>query len=137
MQRNGNPVEYRLATKQSSISEPRNSDGEGSRGPELLREMLECRRYGTTPDAVLQQRQGSRPQGQCQPNTQRKQWQFVRSNQGLALSPDWRTYVSEPVLCRGNDGLSGRVDRLRALGNAVVPHVAMIPLARILELNAG
>jgi len=53
----------------------------------------------------------------------------------LRLSPDWRGYVSKPVLCRGDDGLSGRVDRLRALGNAVVPQVAMVPLARVLELH--
>ncbi len=52
------------------------------------------------------------------------------------LSPDWRSYLSEPVLCRGDDGLSGRVDRLKALGNAVVPQVAMIPLARVLGLTA-
>ncbi len=51
------------------------------------------------------------------------------------LNPDWRSYLSEPVLCRGDDGLSGRVDRLKALGNAVVPQVAMIPLARVLELE--
>lgn len=53
---------------------------------------------------------------------------------GGRLSPDWRSYVSEPVLCRGDDGLSGRVDRLKALGNAVVPHVAAIPLARVRQL---
>lgn len=52
------------------------------------------------------------------------------------LSPDWRSYLSEPVLCRGDDGLSGRVERLKALGNAVVPQVAMVPLARVLELEA-
>jgi len=51
------------------------------------------------------------------------------------LNPDWRSYQSEPVLCRGDDGLSGRVDRLKALGNAVVPQVAMVPLARVLELE--
>ena len=50
------------------------------------------------------------------------------------LNPNWRSYVSEPCLRRGNDGLSGRVDRLKGLGNAVVPQVAMIPLARVLEL---
>ena len=53
----------------------------------------------------------------------------------LRLSPDWGGYVSEPVLCRGDDGLSGRMDRLKALGNAVVPQVAMVPLARVLDLN--
>jgi site-specific DNA-cytosine methylase len=51
------------------------------------------------------------------------------------LNPDWRSYLSEPVLCRGDDGLSGRVDRLKALGNAVVPQVAAIPLARVLEME--
>jgi DNA (cytosine-5)-methyltransferase 1 len=51
------------------------------------------------------------------------------------LSPDWRSYLSQPVLRRGDDGLSGRVHRLKALGNAVVPQVAMIPLARVLELD--
>ena len=53
------------------------------------------------------------------------------------LSSNWRSYLSEPVLCRGDDGLSCRVDRLKALGNAVVPQVAMIPLARVLDLSGG
>ena len=53
------------------------------------------------------------------------------------LNPDWRSYLSEPVLCRGDDGLPGRVDRLKALGNAVVPQVAMIPLQRVLDLHRG
>jgi len=51
------------------------------------------------------------------------------------LDPDWRSYLSEPVLRRGDDGLSGRVDRLKALGNAVVPQVAAIPLGRVLQLH--
>lgn len=50
------------------------------------------------------------------------------------LNPDWRGYLSEPVLCRGDDGLSGRVDRLKALGNAVVPQVAAISFARVKAL---
>ena len=51
------------------------------------------------------------------------------------LTPDWRSYVSKPVLRRGDDGLSGRVDRLKALGNSVVPQVAAIPLQRVLDLS--
>ena len=54
------------------------------------------------------------------------------------LQPDWRRFVSEPVLRRGDDGLRGRVDRLKQLGNAVVPHVAAVPLERIKHLaNQG
>jgi DNA (cytosine-5)-methyltransferase 1 len=52
-----------------------------------------------------------------------------------SLNPDWRGYVSQPVLPRGDDGLSHRVDRIHALGNAVVPQVAMIPLQRVLDLH--
>jgi DNA (cytosine-5)-methyltransferase 1 len=51
-----------------------------------------------------------------------------------SLRPNWGGYLSEPVLRRGDDGLSHRVDRIRALGNAVVPQVAAIPLARVKEL---
>jgi DNA (cytosine-5)-methyltransferase 1 len=50
------------------------------------------------------------------------------------LCPNWGGYISEPVLCRGDDGLSNRVERLKALGNAVVPQVAAIPLARVRQL---
>jgi DNA (cytosine-5)-methyltransferase 1 len=67
--------------------------------------------------------------------TDRARWAGWR-HASRSLNPDWRGYVSEPVLCRGDDGLSGRVDRLKALGNAVVPQVAAIPLARVKELAA-
>ena len=51
------------------------------------------------------------------------------------LNPDWRSYVSKPILRRGDDGLSYRVDRIKALGNSVVPQVAAIPLQRVLDLE--
>ena len=52
------------------------------------------------------------------------------------LSPEWRKYVSKSVLCRGDDGLRNRVDRLRSLGNSVVPQCAAIPLQRVKDLYA-
>ena len=34
-------------------------------------------------------------------------------------------FASEPGICRGDDGFPYRVDRLKSLGNAIVPHVAL------------
>ena len=50
------------------------------------------------------------------------------------LNPNWRQYVSKPILPRGSDGLSFRVDRTKALGNSIVPQVAAIPLKRVYDL---
>ena len=90
-------------------AEPESGDSDGA-APDPNRQRLEG----------PHQLAGSRPQWPAAPRR---------------LCPNWRGYVSEPVLCRGDDGLSGRVHRLKALGNAVVPQVAMIPLARVLELD--
>lgn len=63
------------------------------------------------------------------------QWSAGQGNSSCAmLSPEWTSYVSKPVLCRGDDGLSNRVDRLKQLGNSIVPQVAAIPLQRIKHL---
>ena len=50
------------------------------------------------------------------------------------LDPNWRSYVSKPILPRGSYGLSNRVDRLKSLGNSIVPSVAAIPLQRVHDL---
>ena len=50
------------------------------------------------------------------------------------LNPNWERYVSEPRLLRGDDGLSNRVDRIKALGNSIVPNCSAIPLQRIKDL---
>ena len=102
------------------------ADAASGSGLELLREMLECRRWRSAPNA-----DDKGPQRQAVAGPQRA---GLWPSAPRRLAPDWRSYLSEPVLCRGDDGLSGRVDRLKALGNAVVPQVAMIPLARVLEL---
>ena len=51
------------------------------------------------------------------------------------LNPDWRSYESQPVLRRGDDGLSNRIPRIKALGNSIVPACAAVPLQRIKYLN--
>ena len=57
------------------------------------------------------------------------------------LNPNWREYVSESVIRRGDDGLSTKLDvkqriqRLKMLGNSIVPQVAAIPLQRVIQLE--
>ena len=51
------------------------------------------------------------------------------------INPSWRQYESKPCLRRGDDGLRNRVDRLRALGNSVVPQVVAIPLQKIIDIE--
>jgi DNA (cytosine-5)-methyltransferase 1 len=74
-----------------------------------------------------------RPQRQIRLRSHSATW----PQEGLRrLDPSWRGYSSEPVLRYGDDGLSDRVAKLKALGNAVVPQVAAIPLQRVKELAA-
>ena len=57
------------------------------------------------------------------------------------LNPNWREYVSQPTIRRGDDGLSTKLDakqrvqRLKMLGNSIVPQVAAIPLQRVIQLE--
>ena len=76
------------------------------------------------------------------PNSKRLQREvFSKMESGIwsakhtgRLDPDWRSYVSKPILPRGSYGLSYRVDRTKALGNSIVPAVAAIPLQRVHDL---
>jgi DNA (cytosine-5)-methyltransferase 1 len=65
------------------------------------------------------------------------QWPAWQRNPRFMLSNDWRSFVSKPVICRGDDGFPGRVDRLKSLGNAVVPNVAALALERVKHLASN
>ena len=57
------------------------------------------------------------------------------------INPNWRQYISKPTIRRGDDGLSTKLDasqriqRLKQLGNTIVPQVAAIPLQRVIQLE--
>jgi len=78
--------------------------------------------------------QGLRGEHELQESS--RQRTFTWRNSGITLNPNWKGYKSKPTLCRGDDGLSNRVDRIRSLGNSIVPAVAAIPLQRVKDLNA-
>lgn len=59
----------------------------------------------------------------------------------LYRGSNFEQFPSEPPVCGGNDGIPDRVDRIKALGNAIVPQVALqifeaIQMAAIAD-NAG
>lgn len=52
---------------------------------------------------------------------------------GLHKPDYWRDFPSQSPVCRGTDGVPNRMDRIKALGNAIVPQVA-IELFKIINL---
>jgi len=74
----------------------------------------------------------NRLQGKIGSRLHRATW---RTQDIRRIDPDWGQYESKPILRRGDDGLRNRVDRLKALGNSVVPQVAAIPLQRVKDIH--
>jgi DNA (cytosine-5)-methyltransferase 1 len=59
-----------------------------------------------------------------------------RRSEGKERSGDCRCWSPEPAICRVAPRLSNHVDRLRALGNAVVPQIPEILGRMIMEAEA-
>ena len=74
----------------------------------------------------------NRLQGKVRSRIYRTTW---RTQNIRRLNPSWRQYESKPTIRRGDDGLRNRVDRLKSLGNSVVPQVAAIPLQRVKDIH--
>ena len=101
-------------------------------GREMGSEAERCSINTSNPDS--ERLQGLRREYELQESGRERT--FAWRNSGITLNPNWKGYKSKPTLCRGDDGLSHRVDRLKALGNSVVPQVAAIPLQRVKDLYA-
>ena len=101
-------------------------------GREMGSEAERCSSNTSNPDS--ERLQGFRGEYELQESC--KERTFTWRNSGITLNPNWKGYKSKPTLCRGDDGLSNRVDRLKALGNSIVPAVAAIPLQRVKNLYA-
>jgi len=106
--------------------------------PELQQELQETGQLGQKDSLCSTDTDSSRTQGNSE-GMEKPIWKhaFLNSKERRTLSPDWTGYVSEPCLCRGDDGLRGRVARLKAMGNSIVPACAAVPLQRIKDLNSS
>ena len=120
----------------------RNSEGRSIQKRQLLQNAQQGREMGSeaercsinTSNPDSERLQGLRREYELQESGRERT--FAWRNSGITLNPNWKGYKSKPTLCRGDDGLSHRVDRLKALGNSVVPQVAAIPLQRVKDLYA-
>jgi len=73
--------------------------------------------------AASQRQQGSRLHGRSQHSAQNKDRQADRADNGGQRNAQF--WLSEPAVGRVANGIPRRVDRLRGLGNAIVPQIAM------------
>ena len=125
---NDNNRKQRMDNQRSNVT---NSDSDGSSPTERLRIDGETNSSSQKrKNEVSKSKRGSKSK-----NSGLVQQTAKWTNTGHKLNPNWRGYVSKPTLRRGDDGLSNRVARIRAMGNSIVPCVAAIPLQRIKDLN--
>ena len=74
-------------------------------------------------DTASKRQQGSRLHGRSQHQAQNKDGQADRADNGSQRNAQF--WLPEPAVGRVANGIPRRVDRLRGLGNAIVPQIAM------------
>ncbi len=84
--------------------------------------------YVANPKCERTQRQWQEP---VQRFTEFSWCENIRSVEDLRNRQD----IPEPLICRGDDGFSKRVDRLKSLGNAVVPQIPELIGKCIMEIQ--
>jgi len=107
----------------------RDTQGSGQRCKEQLARRSEVR---TMANANSKRQQGQRPQGNASNQEANGEGQAAQSFNG-SLRDFW---LPEPAVGRVANGIPRRVDRLKGLGNAIVPQIAQRIGQTILQVNA-
>ena len=117
------------------FTNPNNAGLQEERPEQQTTGIKQYRELGNVANSMCKGLQGFRGEHELQESSRERT--FTWRNSGITLEQDWKRYISKPVLRRGDDGLSNRVHRLKALGNSVCPQVAAIPLQRVLDIEKG
>ena len=128
--------------KESHKSESRNSNSKFTNSNDNGSSSTKRLRFNGEADSNTQKRQdkiseSERSSKSSDSRTIQQTTEFKWTYRGDRLNPDWERYLSKPTLRRGDDGLSNRVLRIKALGNSIVPNCAAVPLQRIKDLSEG
>jgi DNA (cytosine-5)-methyltransferase 1 len=76
--------------------------------------------FGNDTDPNNKGLQRSKKPGSIEESRQKRNKQPTRFFQ-----PTWNKFPTQSPICGGNDGIPDRMDRIKALGNAIVPQVAL------------
>lgn len=120
----------------SSRSSKNVADSNGEREPQQSRLKPESRRRSSdsgqiVSDPSIERTQRQRPSGKQEPQTHARSRLSMRGSEGRGFA-EWET---EPSVGRVVDGVPARVDRIKSLGNAVVPQIPEIIGYAILEAH--
>jgi DNA (cytosine-5)-methyltransferase 1 len=102
------------------------SDGSGEHSQQSERQVPQLgdsRGENNVADTASKRQQGSRLHGRSQHSAQNKDGQADRADN--SSQRDAQFWLPEPAVGRVANGIPRRVDRLRGLGNAIVPQIAM------------
>ena len=103
----------------------KHDDHSGHGASEICRERSEAAKIsGRIPDATMQRLEREKPAGE------------PREYKRLLAECDRGDWATEPAVGRLATGVSGRVDRLKGLGNAIVPQIAELLFNQIKNYNS-
>ena len=92
--------------------------------------MAHTNRIGGSPGVATEKEQ-NRPIQSREPLNESNEGRWQATRRGV----EW--WATEPSVGRVANGIPKRVDRLRCLGNAVVPHVGMLVGEMLLRIHEG
>ena len=109
-----------------AYAESLHSNGSGEHSQQGQRQEPKLRDSGSSDDvayAASKRQQGSRLHGRPEHQAQNKDGQADRADDSSQRNAQF--WLPEPAVGRVANGIPRRVDRLRGLGNAIVPQIAM------------
>ena len=111
----------------SYVANPKNMQRDGSNdntreqlGRKQVSESGDSGRQGDVANPMCESVEGDGTRGQQEPTVRQQDKQAEGGQQTIR---GWSNWPTEPAICRVANGVPNRVDRLKSLGNSVVPQV--------------